>query len=270
MIFNLINAMKISNTIIIYTPPSTKEQKSTLGKVRGILKKHKINYRLANRDKLDKNKLKDTELVIAVGGDGTFLRAAHFIGRQVLLGVNADVKNKEGFFMKADKSNFAKKLKKIMNGTANVRKLPRLEAYINGKKIDSLALNEFFIGARKSYHAAKYVIKLGGRKERQKSSGILVATPTGSYAWAKSCCGKTLPLNSKKYQFVVREPYEGKVFKNYRLKYGVLGKAQKVDVVSEMLDGILVADSVGREHFLKSGSRVSVRLSGKHLSAVWE
>src|SRR3989338_3352999 len=269
MIFNLINAMKISNTIIIYTPPSTKEQKSTLGKVRGILKKHKINYRLANRDKLDKNKLKDTELVIAVGGDGTFLRAAHFIGRQVLLGVNADVKNKEGFFMKADKSNFAKKLKKIMNGTANVRKLPRLEAYINGKKIDSLALNEFFIGARKSYHAAKYVIKLGGRKERQKSSGILVATPTGSYAWAKSCCGKTLPLNSKKYQFVVREPYEGKVFKNYKLKYGVLGKSQKIAIVSEMLDGILIADSVGKEYNFKNGSKAAFKLSKNFVNVVW-
>ena len=76
-------------------------------------------------------------------------------------------------------------------------------------------------------------------------------------------------MNSKKYQFVVREPYEGKVFKNYMLKYGVLNKARKVEAVSEMLDGILVADSVGQEHLLKSGSRVSVRLSGSYLNAVW-
>ena len=147
--------------------------------------------------------------------------------------------------------------------------MPRLKAYINNKKIGTLALNEFFIGSRKSYHAAKYVIQIGNKKERQKSSGILVTTPTGSYAWAKSCCNKTLPLNSKKYQFIVREPYEGKVFKNYELKYDILSKNQKIAVVSEMLDGILIADSVGKEYSLKNGSKVAIKVSNNFVNAIW-
>ena len=261
--------MKINNILIVYTTPRTKEQKSTFETIENILKKYKINYKLANRDRLNKNQFKNKELVIAVGGDGTFLRAAQFVEKQPLCGVNSDTKNKEGFFMKSSRNNFEIKLKKIINNKIKIRKLPRLEAYINGKKIEALALNEFFIGARKSYHAAKYMIKIAKKRERQKSSGILITTPTGSYAWAKSCYSKTLSLDSKNYQFIVREPYEGNVFKNYRLKYGVLNKNQKINIISEMLDGILVADSVSREYNFRNASKAAIKLSKKYLNAIW-
>lgn len=261
--------MELPRVLVVYTTPRTKEQKSTLETVKKILKKHKVTFSLADRDKLNEKQFKGKGMVIAVGGDGTFLRAAHFIGKQLILGVNADSKNKEGFFMKADRNDFEKKFKKIISNKFKIARLPRLEARINGKKIKTYALNEFFIGARKSYHAAKYVVQADGKKERQKSSGILVTTPTGSCAWAKSCCNKTLPLNSKNYQFVVREPYEGRVFKNYKLKHGILNKSQKITIASEMLDGILIADSVSREYSLKNGSKATIKLSDRHLNAVW-
>ena len=112
-------------------------------------------------------------------------------------------------------------LKKIIKNKFKIKKLPRLEAHIDGSRINSYALNEFYIGARKGYHAAKYMIELNGVKERHKSSGVLVATPAGSYAWASACFSKRLPLNSKNFQFVVREPYEGKVFRGYKIKHGI-------------------------------------------------
>ncbi len=261
--------MRITNTLIVYTIPRSKEQKSNLELVKNSLVKHKIDYKLANRDRLRKAYFQDKDLVIAVGGDGTFLRAAHFVDKQLLMGVNSDTRNKEGFFMKADKNNFDKKLKMVMKNKFVIKKLPRLEAYINNKKVDVFALNEFFIGAQKAYHAAKYVIKISNKRERQKSSGVLVTTPSGSHAWAKSCCGKTLPLNSRKFQFVVREPYEGKVFKDYRLKCGILDEDHEVKVVSEMLDGIIVADSVSREYNFKAGSKATIRPSGNCINAVW-
>ncbi len=262
--------MKFKYALIVYTKPINKEQKLTLERVEGILRKYNISYKLANRDKLSKVQFKNKNLVIAVGGDGTFLRAAHFIKSQLLIGVNSDTKSKEGFFMKSNKNNFEAKLKKVVNKNAKIRKLLRLEACINNKKVEALALNEFFIGARKSYHAAKYVVQIGNKRERQKSSGILVTTPSGSYAWAKSCCNKVLSLNSKNYQFVVREPYEGKIFRNYRLKYGILKPNQEISIISEMLDGILIADSVSREYNFKNGSKAVIKLSNSCLNAIWE
>lgn len=261
--------MKIKNVLVVFTSPPTKEYRLTLDRVKNTLKKYKVNYKVADRDRLNRKIFTNIGLVIAVGGDGTFLRAAQFVKGQLLFGVNADVRNKEGFLMKANKNDFGEKIKKILNGHFKVLKLPRLEAYINNKKIETLALNEFFIGSRKSYHAAKYLIKIDGKKERQKSSGILVTTPTGSYAWAKSCSNRALPLNSKNYQFIVREPYEGQIFRNYKLKYGTLTKNQKVTIISEMLDGILIADSVGKEYRLRNGSTAIIRLSSTCLNTIW-
>jgi len=261
--------MELNSILIVYTIPRTKAQKLSLKTVKNILEKYKIDYKLANRDRLAKSQFKNKDLIIAVGGDGTFLRAAQFIEQQLLIGVNSDAENKEGFLMNTNKNNFENKLKKIINNKFQIKKLPRLEAYIDNKKIETPALNEYFIGARKSYHAAKYNLQINGKKETQKSSGILIATPIGSNAWAKSCCNKTLPLNSKLYQFVVREPYEGKVFKNYELKYGMLTKDKVITIISEMLDGILVADSVSREYNFKNKRKAIIKLSNKYVNAVW-
>ena len=257
--------LKLKNVLIVYTHPAYGEYKSTLELVKNILKKYNISYKLADRDKLKKEQFTGNDLVIAVGGDGTFLRAAQFVKNEILFGVNADVKTKEGFYMRSGKKDFESKLKKIICNIFEIKKLPRLEAYINNKKIGTLALNEFFIGPKKSYHAAKYIVDINGKKERQKSSGILITTPSGSYAWARACHKKTLKINSNKFQFVVREPYEWKVFRNYGLKYKVLNRKQKVKIISEMLDGVIVADSVGREFSFKNGSRATIGLSKQPL-----
>jgi len=49
----------------------------------------------------------------------------------------------------------------------------------------------------------------------------------------------------------------------------VLSKNQKVSITSEMLDGILVADSVSKEFDFKNRSKAAIKLSNKHLNAVW-
>ena len=121
--------MKLKNVLIVYTNPSTsehtEEQKATLGIVRKTLKKYNLNFRLADRDHLGKDKFAGADLVIAVGGDGTFLRASQFINRQPIFGVNADIKNKEGFFMKSSKKDFEIKFKKIIKNKIQIKKLPR-------------------------------------------------------------------------------------------------------------------------------------------------
>lgn len=261
--------MKLRNALIVYTIPRDKEQKRTLERIEGIAKAH-ISCSLANRDRLDKKQFHGKDIIIAVGGDGTFLRAAQFTDNQLLFGVNANVKAKEGFFMKADEGNFESRLKKIISDDFKAIRLPRLEARMNGNRLESYALNEFFIGPRRAYHAAKYIIEINNRKEEQKSSGILVSTPMGSHAWAKACCKKTMPVGSGGFQFVVREPYERQVFKDYKFKHGMLKRGQKVKIVSEMLDGVLIADSVGKEYSFRNGSVAEIGLSKNHLSAVWD
>ena len=44
-----------------------------------ILRRHDLPFSYVNRVELDRQHLSDVDLVIAVGGDGTVLSAAHFL-----------------------------------------------------------------------------------------------------------------------------------------------------------------------------------------------
>jgi NAD+ kinase len=57
-----------------------------------LLQHHQVNFSCVNRVELDRQHLADVDLVVAVGGDGTVLSAAHFLdhGTIPLLGINSD------------------------------------------------------------------------------------------------------------------------------------------------------------------------------------
>jgi len=254
--------MKIINILVVYTKPTAKEEKSTLNIVVNTLKKHKINYIISIRDELNKKLFQNKDLVIAVGGDGTFLRTSHFIfDKTPMLGVNSDPKYKEGFFMTCTKKDFKNKFKKILKGNYKIKKFHRLEAYVENKKISERALNEFYIASEKQHHTARYYLTSRGKKEKQKSSGVLISTAAGSNAWIKSAGGKVLPLYSDKFEYLVREPYCGKVFAQCHLINGILNKNEKIEIVFEVGNGLLIADSLSREHKFMAGQKVVVKMS---------
>ena len=158
--------------------------------------------------------------------------------------------------MVTDKSNFQKKFKKILRRGYKIKKFQRLEAYINNKKIKELALNEFYVASEKDYHTARYFLIVRGKKERQKSSGVLIATPAGSNAWIKSAGGKILSLNTNKFEYLVREPYCGKISAKCSLVNNVLNNNEKIEVIFEVGNGIVIADSLSKEHRFKVGDKV--------------
>ena len=48
-----------------------------------ILKRNNLQFSCVNRVELDRQHLADVDSVIAVGGDGTCLSAAHFLGTRI-------------------------------------------------------------------------------------------------------------------------------------------------------------------------------------------
>src|SRR3989338_1843865 len=261
--------MKIKNILVVYTKPKNLAEKQTLHVVEKTLKKYNVNYTSSKKEGLNKKSFQNKDFVIAVGGDGTFLRASHFIfNKTPILGVNSDPKSKEGFFMSAAKKDFNKKFNKIINNSFKIKKLNRLEAYINNKKIPELALNEFYISSKKEYHTARYCFTIMGKREKQKSSGIIISTAAGSYAWMKSAGGKQLPLNSDKFEYIVREPYCGRISAKCGLVNSILDKDEKIIVEFELWGGILIADSLSVEHTFKAKEEVAVKMSNKPLHSV--
>ena len=69
-----------------------KVHKQCVNNLLAILKRHEVSFNCVNRVDLDRQHLADVDLMVAVGGDGTVLSAAHFLdhGTIPLLGINSD------------------------------------------------------------------------------------------------------------------------------------------------------------------------------------
>lgn len=210
------------------------------------------------------------DAVIAVGGDGTLLRASHLIEDTPVLHVSSGSNVNEAFFSMATNKDANKKIGLLRKGKYKVIPLVRLEATLNGKRLPFKALNEVYAGSKTPYHTARYKLVIGGKGEEQKSSGVLVATPAGSNAWARSAGGKVLPLTAKKMQYVIREPYVGRLTKPKMLR-GVLGANQKVTIVSDIWEkhkGIVVIDSHKREFSFNKGAMLVVKTAKQQLNLI--
>lgn len=69
-----------------------KAHKQCVNDLLSVLRQHQVNFSCVNRVELDRQHLADIDLMVAVGGDGTVLSAAHFLdhGTIPLLGINSD------------------------------------------------------------------------------------------------------------------------------------------------------------------------------------
>ncbi|MFH1181632.1 MAG: hypothetical protein V1702_01615, partial [Candidatus Woesearchaeota archaeon] len=152
-------------------------------------------------------------------------------------------------------------------GKHKITELARLEGTFKSCNDRLLAVNEIFVGSSQPHHTSRYILQVGSKKEFQKSSGVIVATPAGSHAWAKSAGAKPLPLNSKKFIYIVREPYVGRLSKP-KLTFGILGAKQKIKVVSQIHNGIAVADSSNKAHKFRDGDVIEIRKSNQPLRMV--
>jgi len=261
--------MKLENILIVYTESRRLAEKRTLKLVQEVVKKNKIKYSIQIREKLNKNLFKGKDLVLVVGGDGTFLMAAHHVLDKIpLMGINSDPSCKEGFFMISDIQDFERKFDKVIKGKFKIKELHTLEAFIGKKKIPELALNEYYVASEKPYHTARYYLTIKGVRERQKSSGVLISTAAGSYAWVKSAGGKELPLESDKFEYLIREPYCGRTAAKCSLVNGILNRNEKLVIEFEMGNGIVIADSIANEFKFKSKQKVTIKISDKKIYVV--
>ncbi|MEM4397901.1 MAG: NAD(+)/NADH kinase, partial [Candidatus Woesearchaeota archaeon] len=242
---------KFENFLLVYQKDS-----HYLEEILNFLEK-KSKCLCVERDSLLEEHYKNIDLIVVLGGDGTFLRASHLNKNIPIIGINPNPEKKEGFYMQLTLTNYKEKIEKIINGKVNedysIIKLLRLSAKINNKKLPQLILNEVYIGDEKPYNVFNYIIQIKKnnkiQEEFQRSSGILVGTPSGSHAWLSSAGGKKQKITDNKFQFVVRELYEGRLTKNYKLKNGFLeyNKDNKIIVIPKS-KGILVIDSISPEY----------------------
>jgi len=137
----------------------------------------------------------DADLVVALGGDGTILKAAHLLaGADVpIFGVNL---GRLGFLCGASDDDPVGDVRAAVEGRATEerRATLRAEATHGGRRAGSHhALNEIFVGRAAGARAVDIAIDVDGESfTRWVCDGLIVATPTGSTAYAMSAGGPLL------------------------------------------------------------------------------
>ncbi|MBI2129714.1 NAD(+)/NADH kinase [Candidatus Woesearchaeota archaeon] len=153
------------------------------------------------------------------------LYAASFIDSALVLAVNSAPQHSVGSLTSANASDLEEKLGRFYKGDFSVLSRTRLNVEINSKHA-GLALNDVYIGSIKPFGiAARYAIKVDGKEEEQKSSGIIVSTGTGSTAMFKHF-GKAFKAYACYAKYAVSFPI-GK----YEL---ISGKVKEITVISGM------------------------------------
>ena len=263
---NYLRLLQEKNVAIRRSKSTHDVHQDTFETVKYHLRSLKIKYDVRLRYNL--KPIRGYDLVITIGGDGTFLETSHYLEEGVLMGINSVPTESVGYYCRADTENFLEKIYAFVSGKATLQVLHRLSLSRDGENLWPLALNDVLFANQNPAGTTRYVLKVDGRSEEQKSSGLWVSPAPGSTAATKSAGGKPLPLASKKIQYVIREPY-APPGKKYHLLKGILSPQSQVEIISMMDDAVLFIDGPHQNYSVKRGSRILIGNANQPLRAIW-
>lgn len=196
---------------------------SILSKVKAILKKHRIetviiDYDISSRQNINKARkiLKNVSMLISIGGDGTLLSALKIAIKYNIsvlpiyngsLGFISEIPPDEAYFILEEYLNNKKSLYEIESRTLLEVKLSQKKVNKNSKIKKYLAVNELVLG--KCDGRAIYIdVSIENKMVSSiVGDGVVIATPTGSTAYALSAGGPVLAPTIDAISFVPIAPH---------------------------------------------------------------
>jgi NAD+ kinase len=152
----------------------------------------------------------DFDLLIAVGGDGTMLRAGHLCAPCSLpiLGINL---GRLGFLIQVQQDEWHDMLERLFNGEAWIenRLMLRVEHVRAGDVLGTWqALNEAVVGRGQNLRPVKLAASADGHMlTTYIADGLIASTPTGSTAYALAAGGPILPPELRNILIVPIAPH---------------------------------------------------------------
>ncbi len=146
-------------------------------------------------------------LVVTVGGDGTFLTVARHCRATPLFGVNSSPSTSTGHYCIALPSTLEALLALWREGRLKTTPLARIRAEIEGQRLPHDALNDLLFANRTPVSSTRFALRIGDVTELHLSSGMWIATASGSTAAIRSAGGEVRPMHDHRLQWRVREPY---------------------------------------------------------------
>ena len=144
------------------------------------------------------NDLNMTDIIISIGGDGTFLKASRKSNEKPIIGINTGTL---GYLTEISPENLNQSLKSLIDGNYHIEERMMLEGELikaNGEvqKIPP-ALNEIGI-SKNIFGVVRFDVLINEKLiNSYTADGILVCTPTGSTAYNLSCSGPIVDPTAK-------------------------------------------------------------------------
>ena len=131
--------------------------------------------------------VKKVDIVVVFGGDGTLLNAARkYLNYDIpILGINM---GNVGFLTDISTDNFEKTIKEVLNGNYKIEERNLDSAKFGNNHL--YGLNEVVIHSGAYAQLMRYRLNVNDKVVyEQRSDGLIIATPTGSTAYALSAGG---------------------------------------------------------------------------------
>ncbi|WP_053235036.1 NAD(+)/NADH kinase [Sandaracinus amylolyticus] len=188
------------------------------------------------------------DLVVAVGQDGLVPNVAKYLDGQRVIGVNPEPARVAGVLVRHEVDALELVLRRTVEQRAVIEARTMVEARLDdGQRL--LALNEIYVGHR-THQSARYRIVRERATERHSSSGLIVATGTGSTGWARSIAREratklALPAPTEAcLAFFVREAWPSPAT-GTSITEGLVEGSARLEITSEMNEGgVLFGDGI--------------------------
>ena len=184
------------NKVALFSTTSNKRILSIANQCKEVLRNRGIKVIATNKLKGINSKeltiysqieiTKQSDLVIAIGGDGTMLSCSRKFGSEgvPILGINL---GNLGFLADLNPKNLTETLIKVMEGEFKEDRRFFIEAIIEGEECNPLALNEIVIHSGAIAQMIEYDLFIDEEFVwSQKAYGLIVSTNTGSTAYSLS------------------------------------------------------------------------------------
>ena len=178
-----------------------------------------LNVKVTSFWRGDLNRIEGFDLVITVGGDGTVLDTAHKIWDQTpLLGINSHPETSAGVLCSGTADQTPTLIESIRSDSLTPIQATRLRVRVDDRVVLDPCLNDVLIAHPCPADLSRFQLVIrhpsgeatpiyGSVASVIKSSGIWVATATGSTGALRSAGGAALDPQVSDLQYWVREPY---------------------------------------------------------------
>jgi NAD+ kinase len=196
--------MKFNNIVVTYYP---KYQRTAENICEHLKQEYKIESSCHDIEPIKKPVDGKFDLIISVGGDGTFIKSASMYRAKVILGVKAS-DSSVGYHCSSNKDNYEKHLKLTISGNFKTKQYFSLKTLVGDIELPH-AFNEVLLMRRNVGEMFNFHLEFDNKSFGGRSTSVIVYTPAGSTAHAKSAGGAQIQMDSDMIGIVPESQFSG-------------------------------------------------------------